>query len=616
MTPTMATVQTSTKVLLPKTPALTLLMIKLEETIPLYCQKLAFPTMESAASAAALLDNRITSTSISSPSNSVSSSPSSPRSVSVSQQALQSCWETYVSPFLLLAAAEALYAQERTPKLVALYVKISDDLIVVEQILCDPVASESGHYPKATSLAQQLLALRKWAAMRCRLLELILQGEPLPRVRSEFQELLDGIMSSMTDGDFMMQSLQTEVQLWSWLSEACWYLQDCRFMETILTVRRIKVKLDSISSKTKLHEWFGIALKEIHSILPLYFDRLKTHALPSYGFDPAKLGSPIMNADYDGQVLDFLRKNDSPIAVCIVFEDKAKDTWSAMYLRSSLDSLTRSSTSAGSLSTRLLLGRRDEEVDDVQMQDPYKNTQEWPHTEWDDLTTVLRNEVNPEELGPAMTFRAKGVDESPPTTASTAPDFLARAPAAPESYFHVASLSSTSCLWLVAIVKDDDAAADSGRWNLRIPRGGNNYTEEDIRAFVDHMASKLRVSNLVYKTTFEQEVRETIVNSSTGQPPIDLKSKKTLSAEDLVSEWTEQKTQECLRTIKSHFGLRPQSPMVEPLKSPYQLQFPAFGNQRKLRGRKRRSKHVDESAAAWFLGPELLKLLKEERLMR
>jgi hypothetical protein len=230
MTPTMATVQTSTKVLLPKTPALTLLMIKLEETIPLYCQKLAFPTMENAAWAAGLLDNRITATSASSPSNSVSSSPSSPRSLSMSQQALQSCWETYISPFLLLAAAEALYTQERTPKLLALYVKISDDLIVVEQILCDPVTSESGHYPKAASLAQQLLALRKWTAMRCRLLELILQGAPLPHVRSDFQELLDGVRSSTLDGDFMMQSLRTEVQLWSWLSEACWHLQDYRYV--------------------------------------------------------------------------------------------------------------------------------------------------------------------------------------------------------------------------------------------------------------------------------------------------------------------------------------------------------------------------------------------------
>lgn len=388
-------------------------------------------------------------------------------------------------------------------------------------------------------------------------------------------------------------------------------------METILTVRRIKIELDSVNPKTKLHEWFGIALKEIHSILPLYFDRLKTCALPSYGFDPVKLGSPIMNLDYDGQVLDFIRKNGSPIAVCIVLEDKTNGTWPAIYLRSSLDSLTRSSTSAGSLSSKLLLGRRDEEVDDVPIQNPYMNTQEWPHTEWDDLTTVLRNEVNPEELGPAMTFRAKGEDSSPPTAASAAPDFLARTPAAPESYFHLASLSSTSCLWLIAIVKDDDAGADSGRWNLRIPRGAhNNHTEEDIRSFVDDMAYKLRVSNLVYKTTFEHEAKEAFAGTNTGTPPTELKPKKPLSAEDLVSEWTEPKTQECLRVIKSHFGLRPQSPMVEPLKSPYQLNFPTFGKGRKVRGRKKRSKNVEESAAAWFLGPELVKLANEGTLIR
>ena len=351
--------------------------------------------------------------------------------------------------------------------------------------------------------------------------------------------------------------------------------------------------------------------------MPLYFDGVKARSLPSYGFDPVRLGSPIMNVDYDSQVVDFVRKNDSPIAVCIVLEDKSNDTWSTMYLRSSLDSLTRSSTSGGSLSSRLMLGRRDEEVDDVPMQDPYKNTQAWPHTEWDDLTTVLRNEVNPEELGPAMTFRAKGEDSSPLTTPSAAPDFMARAPTAPESYYHVASLSNTSCLWLVAIVKDDDAAVDSGRWNLRIPRGANNnYTEEDIRSFVDDMAFKLRVSNLVFKTSFEQESRETSGGSSTGSPSTDSKQKKPLSVEDLVSEWTEPKTQGCLRVIKSHFGLRPQSPMVEPLTSPYQLHFPTFGKERKLRGRKKRSKNVEESAAAWFLGPELLRLANEGRLIR
>lgn len=164
----------------------------------------------------------------------MSSSPSSPRLGSVSQLALQSCWETYISPFLLLAAAEALYAQHRTPKLVALYVKIADDLTVVEQILCDPVTSESGHYPTATSLAQQLLALREWTAMRCRLLELIFQGVPLPHVRSDFQDLSEGILSSMTEGNVMMQSLLTEVKLWSWLSEACWHLQDCRYVPNSL----------------------------------------------------------------------------------------------------------------------------------------------------------------------------------------------------------------------------------------------------------------------------------------------------------------------------------------------------------------------------------------------
>jgi hypothetical protein len=391
-------------------------------------------------------------------------------------------------------------------------------------------------------------------------------------------------------------------------------------METILTVRRVKVKLESIQERTKLHDWFVLALQEIHSILPLYFDRLRAHASPVYGFEPARLGTPSANVDFDGQITDFLRKYEGTMAVCIVLEDPDDETCPAMYLRSSIDILTRSNSSGGSLSSRLLLGgRREEDVEDVSNVEQYSNSQSWPHTEWKDLVTILRNEVNPEDLGPAMTFRAKEVESASPP--NSAPGFLARAPAAPASYFHVVALSSSTCLWLVAIVKGDDASTESTKWNLRMPRGGNHHTEEDVRAFLDDMASKLRVSNLVENTTFEQQAEEAVSNSVTNTSRKDVsksvatKAKKALSVGSLVLEWNEANTQSTLRTIKHEFGLRPQSPMTKPLKSPYQLAFGSVKAQRKrIRGRKRREKPVDESAAAWFLGPELLKLAKEGKL--
>lgn len=572
--------------------------------------------MENAAAAASLLDNKGTAA-LSSPGNSVNSSPASPATGSTSK-ALQSCWETYTSPFLLLAAAEALYAQERTPKLIALYVKIANDLTVVEQILCDPVlgSTESLHHATATSLTQHLVKLREWTSMRCQLLELILQApSSLEQVLPGLQTLWLDVASRPSADDDMMKALQTEVQLWLWLIEACWHLQDCRFLDTILAVRRIKVKLESLETTTELHEWFGIALQEIHSILPIYFDHLKARVSPLYGFDPSRLGSPNMNVDYDGQILDFLRKHEGVMAVCIVLEDPTDDSWPATYLRSSIDSLPRSSSSGNSLSSRLLLGRREEEVDEVSPLEQYNSNQGWPHTEWKDLTTILRNEVNPEELGPAMTFRAKETEMETASAPSTSPDFLTRPPAAPASYFHVAALSSTSCLWLVAIVKGDDAAAENRKWNLRISRGVNHHTEEDIRAFLDDMAAKLRVSNLMDNTTFEHQTNEDPVNSNTATTLVDSKSKKSLSAQDLVLEWTEPKTQDCLRTIKAQFGLRPQSPMVTPLRSPYQLNFQSYGSEnRRLRGRKRRDKNIEESAAAWFLGPDLMKMANNGKL--
>ena len=231
MTPNMASQQPSKSLFLPQTSALTLLMIKLEETLPLFCETLACPNMENAATAAGLLDNKITTTASSSPSaNSVSSSPSSPGIRPFSQIALQSCWETYISPFIFLAAAEVLYMQDRTPKLVALYMKIANDLTVVEQILCDPVASENGYFLTATSLAKQLLALRNWSAFRCRLLELTSQELWIPHVRSGFQDLLRDVTSSVNNDNAMMKSLRSELQLWLSFSEACFNLQDCRYV--------------------------------------------------------------------------------------------------------------------------------------------------------------------------------------------------------------------------------------------------------------------------------------------------------------------------------------------------------------------------------------------------
>jgi hypothetical protein len=355
----------------------------------------------------------------------------------------------------------------------------------------------------------------------------------------------------------------------------------------------MKIVLEAIELKTKLHEFFEIAHSELLSILPLYFDRLRESASQIYGFDPSRLGSnsPV-TFDYDSQIVDFLRKSETALALCIVYGDISGDSWPATYLRSSI-SLTRSSSSAGSLSSRILGFRDDDafttpDADSTSSPGPYAN-KSWPLTEWRELTTILRNEVHPNEMGPAMTFRSKEEDQL--------------------TIFHVSSLSKY--LWFVAIAKAPPP--ETYTW-IRMARASSQASsEDDVRTFVDEMASKLRVSNLIDKAWIEQKNRRDVSSDTIDGAQMHAKSGRMLSAQELVSEWTEPKTQEYLRTLKSHFGLRPQSPMMEPLKSPYQRNY--YSHEKKARSHYREKAALEESAAVWFLGADIYRLMKESKLI-
>eukprot|EP00546_Thalassionema_frauenfeldii_P002191 CAMPEP_0178934502 /NCGR_PEP_ID=MMETSP0786-20121207/23898_1 /TAXON_ID=186022 /ORGANISM="Thalassionema frauenfeldii, Strain CCMP 1798" /LENGTH=120 /DNA_ID=CAMNT_0020612291 /DNA_START=275 /DNA_END=636 /DNA_ORIENTATION=- len=72
--------------------------------------------------------------------------------------------------------------------------------------------------------------------------------------------------------------------------------------------------------------------------------------------------------------------------------------------------------------------------------DKFTDNKSWPLSEWNELVTILRNEINPEELGPAMTFRAKEVE----TESNMNVGFFARPLVNPASYFHVVALKSTT----------------------------------------------------------------------------------------------------------------------------------------------------------------------------
>jgi len=615
-----ANVLPQTQLILPKTPVLSLILVRMEAIIPQYCQCLAVPTWKNAAKSASLVDDVATTEKYSPNSN-------GPLSPCASEKDLQSCWETYISPFLLLSAAEILYAQERSSRLIDLYLKIANDLTLLQQTLCDPIlrGGSSGEknltHSAAASLRTYLILLQDWTSFRCQLLELITISW-LPQQLQQQLQILWQDLHQVDAGECneLFRSMKNEVQLWRWLDETCWSLQQCQFMDTIVNLRRMKVSLESNKKEgtaTQLHVWFGIALQQVHSMLPLYFDRVRASAKPIYGFDPSFLDSTsTVSVDLDAQIIDFLRKSEGTMAVCIVLEDE--DDWPCVYLRSSIEKLTRSTSSATNLSSRLLLGRSMEVESEKLPNEQYTDKQSWPHSEWNELVTILRNEINPEELGPAMTFRAKEVE----TASNIDGGFFARPLSNPASYFHVVALSEH--LWMVAIVKGEDL---EGKWNLRMAQ--RQHSEEKCRNFLDKMAMKLKVANLfdnINQILFVESTKKPTLEGSKKVPRMvgigfsgnSENTSETLSIEELCSEWNDSNTQKWLKSLKDKFGLRPQSPQAKPLRSPYQMSFgqPSSGKGRYRKRRMKTKSTVEESAASWFLGAEMLQLAKEGKLVR
>eukprot|EP00546_Thalassionema_frauenfeldii_P007305 CAMPEP_0178908424 /NCGR_PEP_ID=MMETSP0786-20121207/7915_1 /TAXON_ID=186022 /ORGANISM="Thalassionema frauenfeldii, Strain CCMP 1798" /LENGTH=676 /DNA_ID=CAMNT_0020580325 /DNA_START=107 /DNA_END=2137 /DNA_ORIENTATION=+ len=608
------------QLIIPKTPVLTSVLMRMEEMIPRYCKCLAVPTWNNAAKSASLLDDPV------SPDNKEISSPS----VSHSMKEIQSCWESYITPFLLLSAAEMLYAQERSSRLIDLYLKIANDLTLLQQTLCDPMLRGPGEsslsHSAAVSVRKYVILLRDWTSFRCQMLELITISWLPQQIQHQLQVLWQDLHQlDAGECNDLLESMKREVQIWRWLDDACWSLQQCQFMNTILNLRRIKTSLEYHKKQriaTQLHAWFGVALQQIHNVLPLYFDRICASAKPIYGFDPSLLHSnSTTSLDIDVQIVEFLRKNEGTMAVCIVLE--GEDDWPCMYLRSSIEKLTRSHSSATNLSSRLGLGRTmDLESDknpNQEYTDKFTDNKSWPLSEWNELVTILRNEINPEELGPAMTFRAKEVE----TESNMNVGFFARPLVNPASYFHVVALSQQ--LWMVAIVKGEDLES---KWNLRMAQ--RQHSEEECRIFLDKMAMNLKIANL-----FDNVNRILSVQSKKNQTPERIKkgarmgglrfsgnsenSSSALSIEKLCCEWNEINTQKWLQSLKDEFGLRPHSPDITPLRSPYQMTFGQHPPSSKRGYRKRRMNTkttVEESAASWFLGDEILQLAKDGKLIQ
>ena len=81
--------------------------------------------------------------------------------------------------------------------------------------------------------------------------------------------------------------------------------------------------------KRRYEYGFYYLKQETNSILPLCYDRLKANDHPMYGLDTARLGNANRNVDDDSEVLDFLRKDEGPIAEWIIVEDTIRAAWPA-----------------------------------------------------------------------------------------------------------------------------------------------------------------------------------------------------------------------------------------------------------------------------------------------
>jgi hypothetical protein len=163
-----------------------------------------------------------------------------------------------------------------------------------------------------------------------------------------------------------------------------------------------------------------------------------------------------------------------------------------------------------------------------------------------------------------------------------------------QSTFHVVSLSAF--LSMVVIVKGEEAS----RWHRRRYRLG----DEEIRSFLDDMASKLRVAK-----QFAPSRLPTVKSGDTRTPRL-----KPLT-EDMIG-WTDENVKSFLKQLKGTFGLRPANPLRESLRVSSILSRCAISPGSTPGGRRHhwRSKpsELPESAAALFLGSDLATLFGDD----
>jgi len=263
--------------------------------------------------------------------------------------ALEAEWERYVSPFLCLAGAEAMYGQmehillfDLNMKLVLqnLYQRIHEDFMSVKADLCDPFlagqeeTTTSGPFVTRTatatsvamttatqaalSLSKSIQTLLQFVTSRQKLIQLQSDlffssfridnnninknknNKDLPSLQKTVQKLWDDSVSTSSlrksrrtkeqcgSALSLMLSLDDEIKATKAVISAVNELEHCSFMNTIIQTKILKNYMKSPPNSV-LQVWLQVTLEHILSVMPIFFDRIDAYSRPLYGFDKSRM---------------------------------------------------------------------------------------------------------------------------------------------------------------------------------------------------------------------------------------------------------------------------------------------------------------------------------------
>mmetsp|Transcript_36337 Transcript_36337/g.75601 ORF Transcript_36337/g.75601 Transcript_36337/m.75601 type:complete len:885 (-) Transcript_36337:1599-4253(-) len=294
-----------------------------------------------------------------------------------SASALEGEWEEFQKPFLFLAAAEVWYAElahvkaskssssgrdvtgERASALSRIYNFLKTEFLKVRNKLCLPFLSDSDATQRdetvaAFSLSNTLLSLSDFCSCRailveaqCNFFRSVGTSDRRHVIYKDMQEIVEGELSARKNNkstpkhdkrqafsplkDVWMQ----ELEAWKQLLTAVASLEQCLFMESIISLRLLqkivsknsalwKCSAAAKDARTPLWTWITDSLQVFCSLLPIYFDRVRAFAGPLYNFDTTHPAVSNSSQDWDSNILQFLRQQAKiggpPTAVAVILD--------------------------------------------------------------------------------------------------------------------------------------------------------------------------------------------------------------------------------------------------------------------------------------------------------